>query len=84
MCVYFLCHWFSSENFIYILRSLRKGQQTSKELKRNNNDIVFLMSLLIVFCIKKETLAQVFSCEFCEFPKNIFLKELLQVTASDF
>ena len=45
MCVYFLFHWFSSENFIYVLRSLRKGQQTSKELKRNN-DIVFLMSLL--------------------------------------
>ena len=46
MCVYFLFHWFSSENFIYVLRSLRKRQQTSKELKRNNNDIVFLMSLL--------------------------------------
>ena len=84
MCVFFLFHWFSSENFIYVLRSLRKGQQTSKELKRNNNDIVFLMSLLNGFFIKKETLAQVFSCEFCEISKNIFFKELLQVTASDF
>ena len=56
------------------LRSLRKGRQTSKELKKNMNDgtIVLLMSLLIVFFIKKETLAQVFSCEFCEISKNTF------------
>ena len=69
------------------LSSLHKGQQTSTELKRNMNDgtIVFLVSLLIVFFfIKKETLAQVFSCEFCEFSKNIFLKELLRAAASDF
>ena len=38
----------------------------------------------MVFFIKKETLAQVFSCEFCEISKNIFFKELLQLTASDF
>ena len=45
------------------LLSLHKGRHTSKELKRNMNDgtIVFLISLLIVFFIKKETLAQVFS-----------------------
>ena len=68
------------------LSSLHKGQQTSTELKRNMNGgtIVFLVSLLIVFFIKKETLAQVFSCEFCEFSKNIFLKELLWAAASDF
>ena len=38
------------------LRSLRKGRQTSNELKKNMNDgtIVFLVSLLIVFFIKKE------------------------------
>ena len=37
------------------LLSLHKGRQTSKELKRNMNDgtIVFLVSLLIVFSIKK-------------------------------
>ena len=68
------------------LSSLQKGQQTSTQLKKNMNDgtIIFLMSLLIVFFIKKETLAQVFSCEFCEISKNIFFKELLQLTASDF
>ena len=33
--------------------------------------------------IKKETLAQVFSCEFCEICKNIFFTEHLWTTASD-
>ena len=32
--------------------------------------------------LKKETLAQVFSCEFCEISKNIFFTEQLRATAS--
>ena len=32
--------------------------------------------------IKKEALAQVFSCEFCEISKNTFFSEHLQTTAS--
>ena len=32
--------------------------------------------------IKKETLAQVFFCEFCEIPKNTFFTEHLSATAS--
>ena len=32
--------------------------------------------------IKKETLAQVFSCEFCEISKNTFFAEHLWTTAS--
>ena len=32
--------------------------------------------------IKKETLAQVFSCEFCEISNNTFFTEHLCVTAS--
>ena len=36
------------------------------------------------FIIKKETLAQVFFCEFCKFSKNTFLTEFLWVSASDF
>ena len=49
ICVYFLFHWFSGENGIFLF-SLHKGRQTSKELKRNTNDgsIVFLTSLFIV------------------------------------
>ena len=50
----------------------------------NDGTIDFLMSLLIIYLIKKETLAQVFSCEFCEFCKKTFLTEFLQVVASDF
>ena len=33
--------------------------------------------------IKKETLAQVFSCEFCDISKNTFFTEHLRTTASD-
>ena len=33
--------------------------------------------------IKKETLAQVFSCELCEFLKNTFFTEHLWTTASE-
>ena len=33
--------------------------------------------------IKKEKLAQVFSCEFCEISKNIFFTEHLWTTASE-
>ena len=33
--------------------------------------------------IKKETPAQVFSCEFCEIFKNTFFTEDLQMTASE-
>ena len=31
----------------------------------------------------KKTLAQVFSCEFCELSKNVFFKEHLRTTVSD-
>ena len=34
MCVYFLFHWFSGENCMFLF-CLHKGRQTSKELKRN-------------------------------------------------
>ena len=46
-CVYFLFHWFSGEYCMFSCY-LHKGQQTSKELKRNMNDgTVFLTSVLI-------------------------------------
>ena len=35
-----------------------------------------------LFFIKKETLTQVFSCEFCEISKNTFSTQHLQTTAS--
>ena len=33
--------------------------------------------------IKKETLAEVFSCEFCEISNNTFFKEHLRATTSE-
>ena len=53
MCAYFLFHWLSSGNFMFLF-SLYKERQTSKELKRNMSygTIVFLASLLIVLASK--------------------------------
>ena len=47
--------------------------------------VSFLIKLQFEACnfIKKETLAQVFSCEFCEIYKSNFSTEQLRVTASD-
>ena len=82
----FIFYFIGSVVKIVFLFSLHKGRQTSKELKKNMNDgtIVDLVSLLIIFFIKKETLAQVFSCEFWKFSKNTFLTEFLRAAASDF
>ena len=47
--------------------------------------VSFLIKLLVLTCnfIKIETqVTQVFSCEFCEISKNIFLKEHLLANAS--
>ena len=82
----FIFYFIGSVVKIVFLFSLHKGRQTSKEFKKNMNDgtIVDLVSLLIIFFIKKETLAQVFSCEFWKFSKNTFLTEFLPAAASDF
>ena len=47
--------------------------------------VSFLIKLQATVCnfIKKETLVQVFSCEFCEIPKNTFFTEHLRATAFD-
>ena len=43
---------------------------------------LLLMEIKACNFIKKETLAQVFSCEFCEISKNIFLNRTSLVAAS--
>ena len=47
--------------------------------------VSFLIKLQVEACnfIKKETLAQVFSCKFCEIYMSNFSTEHLRVTASD-
>ena len=46
--------------------------------------VSFLTKLKALVCnfIKKESLAHVFSCKFCEISKNIFFTEHLQATAA--
>ena len=44
--------------------------------------VSFLTKLQACNFIKKETLAQVFSCEFCEIPKNTFSHRTPPVAAS--
>ena len=44
--------------------------------------LILVLPLKACNFIKKEYLAQVFSCEFCEISKNTFITEHLQATAS--
>ena len=53
---------------------------TVSELLRENQQKVKLLPTQIR--VKKETLAQVFSCEFYEISKNIFFTEHVWATAS--
>ena len=53
---------------------------TISELLRENQQKVKLLPTQIR--VKKETLAQVFSCEFYEISKNIFFTEHVWATAS--
>ena len=59
------------------------------EISQNSQEntsarVSFLIKLQAEACnfIKKETLAQLFSCDFCEVSKNAFFKEHLWATAS--
>ena len=57
------------------------------EISQNSREntsarVSFLIKLQAYNFIKKETLAQVFSCEFCEISKNIFLYRTPLVAAS--
>ena len=53
-------------------------------LENTRARVSFLIELQAETCnfIKKRTLIQVFSCEFCEISKNIFFKEHLRVIVS--
>ena len=59
----------------------------SQNSQENTGDRVsFLIKLQAEACnfIKKETLAQEFSCEFCEISKNTFFTEHFRATASGY
>ena len=77
----------------------RKSLTNCKKLRKHPPEVFCKKGVLINFAkfigkhmwqtlffrnfIKKETLAQVFSCKFCETSKNTFFTEHLQVTASE-
>ena len=66
--------------------SIRKGvlRNSTKFTGKHLCQSLFLIKLQVSACnfIKKETLAQVFFCEFCEISKNTFFIEHLRNTAS--
>ena len=57
---------------------------SQNSLENTGVKVSFLIKLQVEACnfIKKETLAQVFSCEFCENSRNTFFTDHLWVTAS--
>ena len=52
--------------------------EISQNSQENTCDSLFFNKKII----KKDTLAQVFSCEFCKIFKNNFLKEYMRITSS--
>ena len=79
----YIFHYFS----LYSCReAATKGVLCKKvfsEISQNSQENTCArVSFLINFFIRKETLAQVFSCEFCEISKNTFFTEHLWTTAS--
>ena len=61
---------------------LMSSQQTKHLCQSLFSNKVAGLWLMACNFIKKETLALVFSCEFCEISKNTFFKERLWTTAS--
>ena len=68
------------QKLIFVFTEAAAGGALLRNLQENTFNRV---SFLIKF-IKKETLAQVFSCEFCEIFKNTVFTEHLWATASVF
>ena len=55
------------------------------KISQNSQENTCARVCFLSYCnfIKKETLGQMFSCEFCEFFKNIVFTEHLWTTASE-
>ena len=77
------------DKFQDILSDKQKSQQTGSKITVGSHEIQVapsddVVGVTIEVCnfIKKETLAQVFACEFCEISKNTFFAEHLWTTAS--
>ena len=66
------------------VRSVKKSvlKRFAKFTGKHQCQSLFLDKAVILQLIKKETLTQVFSCEFCEFLRTPFSTEHLRVTTS--
>ena len=53
------------------------------EISQNPQEIACARASFLIKFIKKETLEQVFSCEFCEISRNIFSYRTGRVAGSD-
>ena len=70
------------DSMYFISHPLREGSDKDRaQVHMGFHSFSFVKTQACNF-IKKETLAQVFSCEFCEISKNTFFTEHLRVAAS--
>ena len=87
MCKQFNSIWFSSANSrsSHWRCSVKKGvlRNFAKFTGKHLSQSLFFNKVAGLRPAKKETLAQVFSCEFCEISKNTFSTEHLRTTASE-
>ena len=90
ICIYFqffpkyTCTKFQSSGAVARRCSIKKVvlKNFAKFTEKHLCQSLFLIKLTCDF-IKKETLAQVFSCQFCDIFKNTFFTEHLRATASE-
>ena len=68
---------------VFYKKGVLKISQNSQESTCARVSLLIKLQPTACNFIKKETLAQVFSCEVCEIFKNIFLTEHLWTTASE-
>ena len=81
LALFFLLYCFHSSQWKHYLGLTSRSDVNSVTFQRH-----WRCSIKKEACnfMKKETLAQVFSCEFCKIFKNSFFTENLRVTASNF
>ena len=75
-------HYWATTEFYSKTRRSHRGCSVKKDVLRNFAKFTGKQLCQRLNFIKKESLAQVFSCEFCEISKNTFFTEHLRTTAS--
>ena len=71
--------WHEVKKIIEVTEVLKLGKHS---VSIGLNRKIFLIKRILINFIKKETLAQMFSCEFCEISKNTFFTEHLWTATS--